>query len=361
MLGERGPVGPKYQGDRWNAPITWSEGLKEVTEESLQLNWYMHNIFWIVVGIICLGFLLTIFEILRRKKKQGTLGPRLLPFLYFGGGNARSVAAILVILAIIIGIAGYFLPWYHITMDVDAGEYSTPGPVEVLRTNGIDGMSFNRPEPGAGMVQVVGIPVPAGFLMLFGVLLFIFSSVGIMKTRKYGWKLLRRGFSVLMPAIILIAQVSLIGYFVEGYVHDAPPEVMEIVDTVSANPLRGSTTGTIGEYGLVTLEWGIGLGVVMLLVSAMLLFIAALLLISDNKTFFHKGPKHAQPPQQQAYYQPPPPGYQQQPGYYQPAYATPQPIPVYCQSCGAQYGMYPGAQPFQCNRCGNWVYSPPVQ
>jgi hypothetical protein len=244
----------------------------------------------------------------------------------------------------------------------------------VLRTNGIDGMSFNRPEPGAGMVQVVGIPVPAGFLMFFGLLLFIFSSVGIMKTRKYGWKLLRRGFAVLMPAIVLIAQVSLIGYFVDGYVNDAPPEVMEIIDTVSANPLAGTTTGTIGEYGVVTLEWGIGPGVVMLLVSALLLFIAAVMLIMDNKAFFRLGPSAAvaQPNgQQQAYpayqppvhgqyqpYTPPPPGYGPPPPG---AYGQPQSIQVFCPACGAPYSVMQGMQPFQCTGCGSWVYPPPMQ
>ncbi len=374
MLGERGPVGPRYQGDRWNDPITWSEGVKEVTEESLSMNWALHYVFWMILGIMALAFLVTIFVIYRRKKKHGTLGPRLLPFLYVSGGNARSIAAVLVILALVVGVMGYFLPWYSITMDIEAGEYSTPGPVEVLRTNGVDGMSFNRPEPGAGLVQVVSVPVPAGWLMLFGLFIFIFSSIGYIKTRKYGWKLLRRAISVMMPAVILIAQVSLIGYFVDGYVHDAPPEVMEIIDTVSANPLAGTTTGTIGEYGTVTLEWGIGPGVVMLLMSALLLFIAAVMLIMDNKTFFRAGPPTnvAQPyGQQQAYqaYQQPVQGQYQPytppvPGYGPPppgAYGQPQSVQVFCPACGAPYSVMHGTQPFQCTGCGSWVYPPPIQ
>ena len=391
MLGERGPVGPAYQGERWDVPMAWSESLKEVTEMSLRVNWTMHYIFWIVLGIMGLVFLVTIFVILRRKKKQGTLGPRLLPFLYIGGGSLKSAASILVILAMVIGVASYFLPWYSIGMDIDAGQYSTPGPVEVLRTNGIDGMSFNRPEPGAGLVQVVGIPVPAGFLMLVGLFIFIFSSIGVMKTRKYGCKLFRRGFAVLMPAIVLIAQVSLIGYIVEGYVQDVPPEVMDIIDTVSANPLGGSTTGTIGEYGVVTLEWGIGPGIVLMLVAAILLFIAAIMLIADDKAYFRPGHPGmwGQPyGQQQAYpnYQPgygqyqgpygqppvyvPPAQYGPPPATYQPApepympepipQPPPEPVMLACPNCGFTTSVMPGTAPFRCHGCEGWVY-PPMQ
>ncbi len=361
IMGERGPVGPAYQGDRWDNPLSWADSVNELSEEMLSLNWAMSYVFWMILGIMGIVLLFTILAIYLRKRKQGTLGPRLTPFLYITGANARSAASILAILAIIIGLAGYFMPWYSVTMDIAAGDYTTDGPFEILRTDGIHGLSFNRPEPGAGMVRMVGLPIPFAWLMLFGLFIFVLGTIGIARTRKFGWKLMGRGFTVLMPAIILIAEVSLIGSFISGYVQDAPPEIMDIIDTVSANPLHGTATQTIGSYGTVTLEWGIGPGVIMFMISAIMLFIAAILLIADNKAYFQTGPRveptqvygQAQTYQQPGYYQ-------QSPGYYPPP-PPPQPTMMSCPACGAPASAMPGSQPFQCMNCGNWVYPPPMQ
>jgi len=156
IKGERGPPGPVYQSERWNRPIIWAEGLKEVSEGWFTLNWTVANILWIILGIMAIALIVTIFGVHRRKKKQRTLGPRWTPFLYIKGMDMRSIATILAIVALLIGITGYFMPWYSISIDIEAGAYSTPGAVDILNMDGLHGLSFTRPEPGWGLVHLHG-------------------------------------------------------------------------------------------------------------------------------------------------------------------------------------------------------------
>ena len=360
VAGERGPVGPAYQGDRWNNPIGWADGVTKADENWFTLNWWVANVLWVLMGLMCIVLLVTIIRIYYRKKKQGTFGPRILPFLYIDGGNAKSVGAILAAVAMVIAIAGYLLPWYTVSLDVDAGEYSTPGPVEILRMDGVHGLSFNRPEPGAGLVQMAGLPIPSMWLMLFGVLVFVIGTIGLAKSRKFGFKLLGRGITILFPVIMMVVMVSLIGNFVSGYVTNAPPEVMQIIDTISANPISGTTTQVFGDYGTTSLKWGLGPGAYLFIVASILFFIAAILQIKANCQYFGAAQHPAQPqygaPEQQYQY-----GQEYQPAPYQPEYQpppVPMPVILSCQRCGSTTSVIPGTAPFQCWGCGEWMYPP---
>lgn len=361
VAGERGPVGPAYQEDRWNNPIGWADGVTKADENWFTLNWWVSNILWILMSLMCIVLLITIIRIYYRKKKQGTLGPKLLPFLYIDGANAKSIGAIIAAMAMVIAIAGYFLPWYTVSLDVSAGDYSTLGPVEILRMDGVHGLSFNRPEPGAGLVQVAGLPIPSVWLMLFGVVIFVIGTIGLAKSRKFGYKLLGRGITILFPVIMMIVMVGLIGNFVGGYVANAPPEVMQIIDTISASPVSGATTQTIGDYGTASLKWGLGPGAYAFIVAAILFFIAAILQIVANCQYFGAVPRQVSA---QQYYGAPQQPYQYGPEYqpapYQPEY---QPMPLQqvvltCPRCGSTTSAVPGTAPFQCQGCGEWVYPP---
>jgi hypothetical protein len=369
VAGERGPIGPAYQGDRWNNPIGWAEGVTKVNKDWFTVNWSVANALWIMMGFMAIALLITIVRIYFRKKKQGTLGPKLIPFFYIDGANAKSIGAIIAAVAMVIAIAGYFMPWYTVSVDINAGDYSTPGPVKILQMDGLHGLTFNRLEQGSGLVQVMGLPIPFAWLMAFSVLIFVIGTIGLAKSRKFGFKLIGRGIGVLVPVIMMILLASIIGNVIGGYVTNAPPEVMQIIDTISASPVSGTTTQVIGNYGTTTLKWGLGAGAYAFIIAAVLFFIAAILQIKANCQYFGAGQHHA--PQQPQYAAP---QYQYgqdqyQPAPYQPEYAPqpyqpqPEPMPVQqviltCPRCGGTTSAMPGTAPFQCQGCGEWLHPP---
>jgi hypothetical protein len=369
--GERGPVGPAYQAERWDSPISWAEGVTEADKNWFSLNWSVANAFWMILGIMGIALLVAILKVYFRKKKQGTLGPRLTPFFYIDGANAKSIGAILAAVAMVIAIAGYFLPWYTVSVDINAGDYSTPGPVKILQMDGIHGLAFNRLEQGSGLVQVMGLPIPFAWLMAFSVLIFVIGTIGLAKSRKFGFKLFGRGIGVLVPVIMMIVMVSIIGNIIGGYTASAPSEVTEIIETVSANPVSGTATRTIGDYGTATLTWGLGSGAYAFIIAAILFFIAAILQIKANCEYFG-APQHAAPVQPQyaapeyqyaseqqygpGQYQPAP--YQQEYQPYQPPPTPAQQVILTCPRCGGTTSAMPGTAPFQCQGCGGWMYPP---
>jgi hypothetical protein len=124
-----------------------------------------------------------------------------------------------------------------------------------------------------------------------------------MKTGKdLGNKYLRGGLFFLILFIVLILVIfgltSIIQSLAASMGLALPPEATQIAQTVAQQPLQGTQTSPVGNYGSVTLSWGLGLGAYMLLAAAIVRLVAAIVL---------RGVKEAKPQTAMAQTPPPPP------------------------------------------------------
>lgn len=408
--GQRGPQGPAYfdNGQRWSDPIAWSRSMKAASDNWFTANWLVANLLLLMILLMLISLAIQIVRIYRLRKRQGTLGPRLMPFAYIDGGNRKSIAMILGIVALIIGIIGFFLPWYTVSINVGWGGFATGGFVDLMKIDGTNGLQLSRLDSGNGLVQVAGFPVPLAWIMLFGVVVFVIGTIGIQLSRKMGSKLIGRGVGAIAPIIAIVIIVAMLGTIVAYTAPGSPSEVAEVVGAVSMSPLGGSATRTFGDYGTASLRWGLGIGALVLILAGILFFIAGFLAISANCSFYEprtlqyptkkpSGPValYQQPPYQASeqqppalpQYQPPPPQYQPPPPpppHYQPppqrevvVYVgqapPPQPPPQYapqqqaapqhidfaCPYCGRVIIANVGASDtFRCPYCSNVVVAP---
>ena len=289
VKGERGPHGPMYiqEGSPWNNPQTWSNSMREVNESNLRREWLIHNLFIILLSFMVLGLLVQVFLKLRQKKKQGTLGPKLLPFFY-SGDPKRNMGMVIGVAALLLAVAAFFLPWYSMSINVPSGGYSTGGEIEIMRLSGVHGLQFSRLEPSNGLIQVFGMPVAFGWLLLFSLFTFIFSTLGIRESGKMGRKFMSRGMKTFVPVFIIIAFIVSLASIVSSLA--APQEVVSIVDIISSRPLGGTTTERIGDYGTATISWGPGIGFYLLIAAALLLIVSGIVVASSRSNFYELYP-----------------------------------------------------------------------
>lgn len=354
LLGERGPLGPRYIHDArpWNDPVDWSSDLQELSRNNLRMNWFVNHLFMIIIGIMVLVFLIQILSKIRLKKKQGTLGPRLFPFLYFDSG-VRTLGMIIGLVAITIAIIGFFLPWYSVTLNIPSGPYSTPGDVEVLRLDGIKGFQFNRLESGGGLVQMAALPLSFGWLLLFGTFLFFFGTIGTRKSKKMGKKFIGRGIKTLVPVILVVLFMFFLATIISSLGQDIPKEVVTLTETMSSRPLGGTETESLGEYGTADITWGFGIGMYLFMISALLFFVSAALVISSKSDFYQLFPRSGSL-ERSPKYTPPTPQHQPPP----PEYTIPHSnecltTKIQCMNCGLSYqAPMDISKPALCPRCG---------
>jgi hypothetical protein len=364
IIGERGPQGPAYftGGDRWNEPSSWVAGLDEASEAKFQASWWLVNFIWVALGIMLISMLVRVYRIWRLKRRQGTLGPRLVPWGYMGGSNAKTIGLALSVAAIALALVAFFLPWYTVSINVEAGDYATGGPVDIIQIDGAHGVRFSMLQTEAGLAQLFSIPIPLAWLMVFGLLLFFLSTVGLRESKKMGNKFIGRGVGTIMTVFTILMVVAGIASGISQAVGDeAPNAAVHVLDTVAANPAFGSESATFGDYGYADLSWGLGSGAYLLIIAG-LMYIASGILQRSAKCNYYELPGQA-PAQPYA----PQGQYAQQPGYYgpqaqanQPAQYQQQPYYPAQQPAQPQYGQPPHQYPPQ-QAYGPQQYSPQAQ
>ncbi len=365
LRGERGPQGPMYiqEGRPWNDPSSWESELTVLTSGILNLNWLVYYLFTLIIGFMLIGLVIKILFKYKLYKKQGTLGPRLFPFFY-GGEPVRIVGMVLGLVAIILAIVGYFLPWYTVSLNIGSGPYATGGEVDVLVLNGVRGLQFNRLESGGGLVQMMGLPVAFGWLLLFSTVIFFFGTLGLREASKMGKKFIGRGIKSLIPVIMILVFVALLSGLVMAFAGDAPDEIGALVSLISSRPMGGSTAESLGDYGTANISWGLGSGAYLLIVSAVLSLVSAVMVLSTGGYFYELGATDIRydHPQPSGPIYPQHPSHQTTPGPYMPppgpVSTLPPPTPTTevftCRVCGFS-GTPPAGMSgsIRCPQCGN--------
>jgi hypothetical protein len=310
ILGEAGPQGPMFRdsGTMWQ-PLAWAGGLQQASDPFFIIEWLVYNFVLLFIIITVLFLLLLVFFIYRRHKKYG-LGPRLFSLLYIDGGNMKSIGNILCIVAIIIAVLGMVYPWYIVSANVSVPSYKETGTFNALSVDAVHGVQIQLPDRSG--------PVPLGtfampFYLLIGIALvfIILATIGVSTSRKLGKRYLFHAVRLFIPFILVLIMVLLIASLLPQIAPasiKANTDVMGALNRVSQAPFNGEynmqVTGVSGG-GTVTLTWGFGFGVYLLLIAGVIMLIAGIIEITAQAKFFEQ--KEPGPPLKKKMTPPSPP------------------------------------------------------
>jgi hypothetical protein len=218
--------------------------------------------------------------------------------LYIDGVNLKSVGNILCIVGIILAIFALFYSWYAVSYDLSGPGIPeglrTAGMTDLLRFDGINGIQIVIPGQ-SGPTPVGTFVLPFSFLIGISLLFLIIASIGIHHSKKLGGKYIWRGVRLLIPIIIIIIVIAAIGSLIHsssvaGAGEEVEKTLEDVLKSVSGSPFGGEKTFNIPniEDGIVPLkiQWGLGIGAILLLLSAIILIVAGVLEILANTQFF---------------------------------------------------------------------------
>ncbi len=303
VLGKIGPNGPKYRenGDMWNNPIDWGQGLSEASSNMFLMEWFIYNFVTIFIAITAIIAALTIFFIYRRHKKYG-LGPRICSILYIDGFNLKSIGNILCIVAIVLAVFGLFYQWYAVSYEIksnaDLGAFDTEGMQNLLTVDGLSGVKIIVPGQN-GPTPMGNFILPFSLFIGIGLFFLILKCIGIPRSRKLSGKYIWRGIRLLIPFIIIFALIMAMGSVIDDNVSEQAGDEnpTDLLKSISNNPWGGQETITFQNESLneetdepvsvsLDIQWGLGLGGWLLIISGVVFIIGGILEFIDNKTFF---------------------------------------------------------------------------
>ena len=289
LLGQTGPPGPTFREDgrMWQA-VAWGNTLLPSDNNIFLLEFILYHFvsIFLIISLLISGILL--YRIYRRQKSTG-LGPRYISILYVDGMNTKSIGNLCCIVGIIIAIIALFSPWYLISTDIDVSGYETNGLQEMMKIDGINGIHIQIPG-FTGPIPIGAIGIPFSLIIGISLVFLIIATIGVSRSKKLGKQYLFRGIRLIMPIIVIIAVIMMLGAipFEEmAQTGDTGFNIGQVINTISGSPLGGKQIVSISEVnGQINLQWGLGLGAVLLLLSGILLLIAGVLEHTANTELF---------------------------------------------------------------------------
>jgi hypothetical protein len=291
LRGKAGPQGPKLRenGAMWNNPVAWGNSLTPSNDLIFYLEWFLYNIVAIFILIALVSFAFIGFRIYKRYKKIG-LGPRIVSMLYIDGINIKSIGNIVSIIGIIVVFFALFNSWYSVSTDISVQGFETEGMVKLISVDGLEGIMVNFLDPNTGPVQLASLSLPFSLFIGIGIAYLVIATIGISNSKKLGRKYIFRGLKLIIPIILIIIVIFSIGLVIDNYpIGEMGSEVEEIFGNVTSSPLGGQKIvylTSIGESEQISINWGLDLGGLLLLLSAILLIIAGILEIFANSDFY---------------------------------------------------------------------------
>ena len=290
LLGQSGPPGPMFRenGDMWDDPIGWGNNLMQADNNIFLLEMILYNFVTIFIVISIVTVCVLLFRIYRRHKKTG-LGPRIISMFYIDGLNLKSIGNILCIVGIIIAFISLFNPWYTVSTDIQVTGFETEGMADMLTIDGINGIQIQVPGL-TGPMPMGSFMVPFSLLIGISLVFLIIASVGIVHSKKLGKKYLARGARLMVPVLLIIIVIMSLGMIpFESMVDtgDAAVDISGIIGAISSSPSGGQQIMTIPEVNeQIELQWGFGLGGILLLISGVILVISGGLEVFANTEFY---------------------------------------------------------------------------
>ena len=285
ITGSAGPQGPQYRidmngGTMWEGN-SWSSSLLPAISWLFLMEWFLYHFVTILVLVTIIFLAWAIYKIYNRHQKYG-LGPRIVSMFYIDGPNLHSIGNILCFVGIIVAIFGLFSTWYTVSADVSALTLETEGMVDIIVFNGMNGMQIYMPTQ-AGAVPMGSVVFPFALIILIGFIFMVIGTVGLHLSRKLGMKYVLKGVRLMVIAVIIIVALMLIGMFTSGM------PFSDVLTAISNNPIGGTYVlqqGFEGITGAVTFQWGLGIGVIYLIIAGIIFLVAGILVIMSKKEFF---------------------------------------------------------------------------
>jgi hypothetical protein len=280
LLGQTGPPGPKYREDgaMW-AGTAWGQSLIAADNNVFLLELILYNFTAIFIVISLLIILLILYRIYKRKKTTG-LGPRYLSLLYIDGINTKSIGNLFCIIGIILAIIALFQPWYLMSTNIDVTGYETNGMQEMIRIDGMNGIQIHIPGMN-GAVPLGAISLPFSLFIGVSLIFLIIATIGVSQSKKLGKQYLLRGIRLIIPVVIIIAVIillSAIPFSELAPAGDTTLNIDQVIGAISGAPFGGQQTVALSDVdGQIHLQWGLGSGAILLLLSGILLIIAGVL------------------------------------------------------------------------------------
>ena len=285
--GEAGPLGPAYRQNQemFITPITWINALETPSALILFLNWFLANLLLIFIVVLLVFLLVKVVRLALLNRKTG-LGRKMWPYAHLRPVDRKSVGMIVAVVGLVVGLVAFLLPWYSVSVDANApGFLVTNGPEDLIRVDGIAGVTLNPMRPDRTTVQVNVLPLPIGLMLAITTAYFFLRVAGTKTARRLGAKFIVKGVVAALPflLVLLIASIALPALSGGG---DDPGSlgVNEFLGPVAASPFGGSNTISV-TGGSATIAWGLGIGAWLLLVSALLMIVAGVLTMSQNYAF----------------------------------------------------------------------------
>jgi hypothetical protein len=284
----------RESGTMWQ-PLAWAEGLQSASDPFFIIEWLVYNFVLLFIIITVLSLLLLTYFIYRRHRKFG-LGPRIFSILYIDGGNTKSIGNILCIVALILAVLGLLYPWYIISADVSVPSYKETGTFNVLSVDGLHGVQIRLPDR-SGPVPLGAFTMPFYLLIGIALVFIVLSTIGVSNSRKLGKRYLFHAVRLFVPFILILIMVLLLGSFIPQI---APANIkgntdaISAMNTISKTPFSGEYTMPVTGGGTVTLTWGFGFGVYLLLIAGIILLMAGIIELSAQAKFFEE--KEPMPP-----------------------------------------------------------------
>lgn len=287
---ESGPPGPAFrqQGSMFTSPITWENGLDVPDGNLLLANWFLANLFLIFLVLVAVSVALSIVRAWRVQRKNHA-GVRIWPYAHLRGFNRTTSALVVAVIGMVVGVAGFLLPWYVMTVVADAPDFLvTDGSQDLLRMDGVEGLTVNPLRSDGRVIHVSIIPAPLGLMLAITTALFFLRIVGTKTSRRLGARFIAKGIVTILPFVFV---VLLMGMFLPALPGDDPSQVSvdDFLRPIASSPLGGRTTQEFRD-GEATLTWGLGLGAILMIASGVLMFVAGFLAISRPYTFFERMP-----------------------------------------------------------------------
>lgn len=267
-------MGPKYSGSKWQSPASWGLGLFTVDGNWFIMNWLVANFLLIFSMIIIILVIWKVYGIVKLHRKEGLR-------LWANLKTRASIGIILGIVSIVLAIIALFLPWYLTTVNIQSGPFATDGNVDVLVIDGIRGVQVNL--LGDGLVQFFGMKIPFLIIILALLILSILDLMGMKSSRQLGRKYIIGGIALLIPVIIIVLFMALLASMIPSFAGgEVPAELMTIANQISSSPITGSYSGSIGEYGIVQLSWGLAIGSYLLLIAAIVKIVGGVIALTSK-------------------------------------------------------------------------------
>ena len=285
-LGRAGPHGPVFNQDglRWERPFTY-------LSQTFPVDWTYFILAWMVANFLLLSLIYILarggwklFKIYKMTKK-GSIRTK---FLKSRGGPLLIIGIVSMVLAFV----ALFLPWYTISASSEARPLVQEDPVNLMTIDGVNGLSVNlflgNGEATSGFRTVFSTQLPLAIIFAASLVLLALDIIAIRNGKKLGRKFIIGGIVLLVPFILILVFISQLpsllpwaSSLLPG--QEIPSQLETMVNSIAASPMGGTASQSFDVVGVTTVNWGLGVGAYLFLVTAILRIIGGVLMLGTGE------------------------------------------------------------------------------